>query len=270
VQLVAGGSLFAALGLTLAAPMPVLLWAPLVFGIPHLLGDLWVLGWSAGAPNGALRWVAGPLALMMVLRALAAAGWGAPANADVLAGTAAVLLGAASTRSVARLGAAAALCVPLWVFAAYVPLVLAHLHNVLAVGLVCLWGPRRLGLGLALASALGVAVILGGAADGALAPFGGLEPGSLAATLAPGLSAVWAERSVTAFCFAQLVHYLCWVWLLPTVSGASAGGGALVLGALLLPAVALAADPAQVRAGYLGFVVFHGWFELAMLAAWRR
>ena len=223
---------------------------------------------------------------LLGLRLLSAVGVGYPPWLEILVGTAGVLLGAASTRSATRIGIAAVACAPAWVFASQAALLLGHVHNAVAVGLLILWGPRRFGIGVAVFSAAVYAALLGGAADGALTPFAGLAPTALAKALAPGIADPWAARLVTAFCFAQLVHYLCWIGLLPvllrdtpgnprplsTALRADLGLPLLllgVLGSIALP-IAAAWDPARVRSTYLSIVVFHGWMELAVLAAWRR
>ena len=43
---------------------------------------------------------------------------------------------------------------------------------------------------------------------------------------------------------------------------------AATVGALALP-LAATWDPVHVRAGYLSIVLFHGWMELSVVAAWR-
>ncbi len=153
-----------AFALTGLAPGPALLVAPLLFGVPHVLGDLWVLLLRPGAPRAARR--------------------GHP-------------------RRPPRGGVD--------------PLALAHLHNAVAVMLVFASGPRAVGLALAALSGAGPVAILGGALDGRLTAFAGLERTALAHALP--FAGVW--------------------------------------------------DPVRVRAGYLSIVLFHGWLELSVLAAWR-
>lgn len=273
-----------AAAVTAWAPMPALLLAPLLFGVPHVLGDLWVLLLRPGAPRRVAAWIAGPILALLALRSAAALGVTYPPWVEVIVGTAGVLLGAASTRSPARIALALAVCSPAWLFLGQTPLVLGHLHNAVALVLVLAWGPRGVGLGLALITAIVFALTFAGVFDGALGPFGGLTPAGLAASLAPGVAQPWADRWVTSFAFAQLLHYLCWVWLLPAAHKDSRGRSrgffealradlglpllaAGALGAVLLPLLGFW-DPVQARAGYLSLVLFHGWLELAVLAAW--
>lgn len=286
VAAVAVALVLGAAALTWLAPMPALLLAPLLLGVPHVVGDLWVLLLRPGAQRRVWPWVVAPLLGLVLLRALAAAGLGVPAPAEVALGALAVLLGAASTRSAQRVGLALLACLPLLVFWDRVGLVLGHLHNAVAVAVLVWWGPRRLGLAVAGVCVVVAAAIFAGLADGALAPFGGLDPDSLARTLAPGVAAPWAGRWVSSFCFAQLVHYLCWVGLLPVLLRDRPGPrrpllaalradlgrplvAAAVVGAVAVPLLATW-DPVAVRSGYLSLVLFHGWMELSVLAAWRR
>lgn len=273
------------LGLTVRAPTAAMLLAPLLLGVPHVLGDLWVLFFRPGGIHRVGAWIGPPLLALIALRAGMALGLDYPSALEPLVGTAAVLLGAASTRSPRRIGAAALLCLPVWAAPAAAALLLGHLHNAVAVGLLLLWGPRRLGLTMALLSLGGLGLIAAGVADAALRPFAGLDPASLVASLAPGLPHPWADRLVLAFCFGQLVHYLCWTALLPACLRDAGGprrpllralrqdlGAPLLLlgglGALALPLAGLG-DPVLIRSGYLSVVLFHGWMELAALAAFR-
>lgn len=276
----------AALSLTMIHPSGALLVGPLVLGVPHLLGDLWVLLRRPAASRDLARFVAAPLLGLVALRGAGLAGFTYPAWVEVVLGTGAVLLGAASTRSATRVFLVALACTPAWLAADHVALVLGHLHNAVAVALLVAWGPRAVGLAVLGATAAGLAAIGGGLLDGRLVDFGPLHPAELVAALAPDVAAPWGERLVLSYAFAQLVHYLAWVALLPAClrdAGATARrpylaalradlGGPLV-GAGLLASVGLPLagmfDPAGVRTGYLSLVLFHGWLELAAVAAFR-
>ncbi|MCB9740171.1 MAG: hypothetical protein H6747_12975 [Deltaproteobacteria bacterium] len=212
---------------------------------------------------------------------------------------AAALFGAASSARRRLLGSAAAfgLCIMLlcWPHRAFVAF--AHAHNVVGVAvwlLLAADGPRRGGRWLLAGLWLGGhALLLGGTLDGVSAaagaywaPASGLDFAAMGDQLAPGLEWPHAARWVQSFAFGQSVHYLVWTRLLPQQCDPRAApstfradlqmarrvfrrGGLALLAALGvgLPLLALVIG-ARARDGYLHAIAFHGWLELAALAAW--
>ena len=302
LAVLASGHVAVALALTVLAPLWLLLLAPLVLGVPHIVSDVRFLlvrpprSLAAGAALGLLV----PLGLMTALRALSAAGGPSFPEAEPMLGMAAVALGAllaqprgaAAVLTAAGVVALAALAlarprdVALW---------LGHAHNLIAVGLWVAWskgalrrGPVALVVGLI---ALGIAVIASGvlepltaAMSGFDAPLGRFDMGALVDTLAPDLEPTLGLRLVLIYAFAQSMHYTLWLRLVPgtmapspapqsfrrgvTALRADLGrvGLAVAVGlSVLVPVVAIG-DPVGTRATYLALVLFHGWLELAVIA----
>lgn len=212
---------------------------------------------------------------------------------------AASLFGAAARGGRRLLGGALALglCAALlaWPHRAFV--VFAHAHNVVGV-LIWLILARAGGHGRGRWLLVGLwlgghALLLSGALDGVSAaadahwaPASGLDFAAMEEQLAPGLEFPHASRWVQSFAFGQSVHYLAWTRLLPqqcdpraapstfradvhTARRVFRDGGlaALALLGVGLPLLALVIG-AQARDGYLHAIAFHGWLELAELAAW--
>ncbi|MCC7013322.1 MAG: hypothetical protein IT454_12225 [Planctomycetes bacterium] len=273
------------LALTLLAPLWLLLLAPIVLGIPHVIGDFRCLvgrGSSAREPR-VLAAVAAPLTLMTLLRAAALAGAEPWPRVDIACGIAAVCAGlwGARTRIRARVAAvASALLVGslACMHASAATLVLAHAHNLLAFCVYFAWARRRSEARLSLVAygvALGCLMLVPlplEAEDSAA----GLSLSRLAEQFAPGLSASWAQRVVLVFAFTQAVHYAVWVWLAPRDRAATSRIGSATgeawIAAIAIAAVPLLAlaNPLGVRSAYLSLVAFHAWFELAVLASWWR
>lgn len=271
--------------LTWLAPLWLLLLAPLVLGVPHVIGDLRCL--TSREPNArelrVLFAISAPLALMTLLRAATLAGWGTWPRSDIACGIAAVCAGVFAARVGVRARAMAIAGVALvgivaCLHSATALLVLAHAHNLVAFGVYFVWARRRsearfafVLYGLALGMLLFAPVSVDG--DGVV---GGMSFDRLAEQFAPGLPADWARRIVLAFAFTQAVHYAVWVWLAPrervgiarfefTRHGMWLAAAAVVA----VPLFALA-DPAATRSVYLTLVAFHVWFELAVFASWWR
>ena len=296
----AGIHLSLGLVLTGLAPMWVLLVGPLVLGVPHVAGDLRHL--LLRPPTPLPRLFVGalliPLGLMTALRVASMAGFGSFASVEIALGAIAVALGALWARGrplvqgAIGLGAVG-LLVAAWARPGEAALILGHAHNVVALALWTWWvGPGRGRWLVPLAAAAAVALILAGgldplvAATGGLEPVGGLDLATMSATLAPSLPHPWAQRAVLAFTALQALHYSLWIWCIPAAPTFAREAAptapraawrqwwadlgtplavAVILGAIALPIAGLF-DPAQLRAGYLSLVLFHGWLELAVAA----
>jgi hypothetical protein len=277
------------LALTVGAPLWLLALSPLVYGMPHLLADVRYLVVRPGFHRRlALCLCAGP--------PLVAASLGAGARAGFLAVVAAALCARATPRARAALAVPALLLSGLSFHLGYtMDLVLAHLHNFVAVALWWTWRRRRgegrlhhlLPLGLFVLCTL----LLLGWGDRAAGAFAALLPEPAGQDLdyqiwwlAPGLSASLGIRLVLCFAFAQAVHYGIWVRLIPEEDrpqrtprsfGASVVALRADLGAwplLLTFALALALcawaifDLAAARVGYFRLALFHGPLEFCAVA----
>lgn len=278
---------------TILAPLWMLALGPVLLGVPHLLADLRYCvvrpGWHR--QRALLVGVGLPL-LALALGAGTAIGFAAVAG--MCAGLEAERPIPAWRRAIGvALAAAAALACVVWGSAT--TLVLLHLHNFVAVLLWWRWrarGPAFARLPLALfigASLLIAAGALEGPGLAQLQALGASALGPLSldhhlAALAPGLEGPAARRLVLLFTFAQSVHYVIWLRLIPeddrerrTPRSFRASWRALVeeLGPIVWLALALACalvgwallDLAAARAGYLRLARFHAFLEFAVLAS---
>jgi hypothetical protein len=275
-----GGALVAlALVISGCAPAWVLALGPLVWGVPHVLADVRYLVVRPGFHRRPA--VAIPVVLGLVL-SIAIGVRGAIAGAAA----AAVLSRAPVWRKIALSALGAALIAAVSAAGRTSDVVFAHLHNFVAIGFFCAWRRRgtRLWLVPVCAFAVGAALVLGGALDG-LAPavttrIGTFDLDLARRALAPGLRGVPATRLVLLFAFAQSVHYVVWLALVPAESrsrGAPpsfrqaaralrADLGAWVLALAAVTALVFATwgaiDVDGARSAYLAAASFHGWLEI--------
>ena len=273
--------MLAAAALAGLAPLWALLVGPIVFGVPHVIGDvrsLW-LRRPGGFGGPVATRVACALFAMTSLRAASMCGAAIPLEAELVCGVLAVALaalgGARDHRArigwilgITALGSCAAFA------ARETLLVLAHAHNLVALALWLAWTPRaRQARGVALVYALGLLAVLW-LSDASVQgrTIESFEGTRIAGELAPGLTPGLADALVRSFAFAQLVHYGIWSWQLPGQSRASLredlGSVGLVACALLciaVPACGLWA-PVETRSTYLQLAIAHGWIELSVVA----
>jgi hypothetical protein len=191
-------------------------------------------------------------------------------------------------------GLAGAFCWAGWLAPNAVRLVMAHLHNPIAL---CIWAlvfsPTRsrvrgvlLAVGAATVMLLVTPLAWLGFQHGAVQSFG-LHSFAAAEKLAPFVSSVpLALGVVSSFAFLQSVHYAVWLHAIPqeatrgegtltfrmSFRGARAELGRLGLGiaaliVILVPAFGLFA-PLRTHAVYLSLATFHGYLELGALALW--
>jgi hypothetical protein len=286
VGLTLAGWVLVAFTLSSLVPIWMLALGPILLGVPHVLGDVRYLVVRRGLHRRA------GIVVLAGIPLLVAATIGGLLAALVGAGGALVASRASPRRKLGGL----ALLSPLIALSATYPLeadlVFAHGHNLVGVTLFWLWRPRRGAAHLLALLAFGVAcgLILAGAttpllmAAGDLSAFANVQPDALAWSLAPGVEGPWALRLLLLFAFAQSVHYLVWVRLMPeedrgrdTVRTFGASWESLVsdLGLWLVAGAALVAlaiaiwavaDLAAARYGYLRMALFHGQLELVALA----
>ncbi len=260
-------------------PTAVLLVGPLVLGIPHVLSELRVLSRRVQMNRVTLCWVLAPLVLLILLRVSEQSGMERPSGSDVVLGCVAMLAAAIARPgdSTDRLGRVL-IVVGVSVLALYdtrlTTLVLAHLHNLIALLFLFLWSRSMRG-GRAVVLIAGM-VLAAGALGLAAKPS---EPSEfisgLQQTLAPGLSAATGYWLVLTYAFAQLIHYVTWLVWIPAVKpaagtpGSRRGGAfiaALIIVAMGLPMLAAIESPIALRDQYLALSSFHGWLELTVLA----
>lgn len=280
--------LLMALALTCAAPTYTFALAPLVLGVPHLLVDIrYLVVRPRLHERRYLALAAGaPLAVAAFTQNVAIG----------LFASVVVALFAEGSRGRRSLVASVALAVT--IVAAVMPrtagLVLAHAHNAIgAIFVVAVFSRRRWleaipVLGFVL---LSLAIMLG-AFDGAIfRPFAVREVAGAdslmrtIAQLAPVSDPVLALRLVALFVFAQGVHYVAWLRLVPELARERRGvrsfssslralvqdvGPWFIVLALLAAAIVLGVAATRSLAAsrdlYLALASFHAPLELAALA----
>ena len=277
-----------ALALAIGAPLWLLAIGPIVLGVPHVLSDLRYLWVQQDLHRNRRIWLL-VVPLLIVGTATAEVSWG-------LAAAALGLFAVPSTRGRRLVGLL--VLAPLLAVSLSWPgptnLAFAHLHNLIAVGLWWFIWPRRERwhyVVLALLVAATVALSLGlfdrvvvGAHAAIAGPATGHPFGYYAYTLAPFAEPVMATRLVILFAFAQSVHYLSWLRLIPedartrrsprpfasTYRALREELGLVVLGLATLGALGVAIwaalDLAAARDGYLRAAIGHGHLELAAAA----
>lgn len=263
-------------------PLWMLALAPFVWGVPHLLADVRYLVVRQGLHRERLL---GPLLLASLVAGLVLGVRG------TLLGAVTVTLACPGTlpRKLAWTLGLSMLAALAWWAGPTGDVVLAHAHNLVAVGLWLAWRSRTrawhwLPLGVFTAGA--VWLLLGNVTE-VLDRTGGLQPpvealslDDLAWQLAPVADPDLALRLVLLYGFAQGAHYVMWIHLLPTEDRARpvprsfrrswralrADLGPWLPALALVVAVALAgwavADLVAARLGYFQLAWFHGHLEL--------
>jgi len=198
--------------------------------------------------------------------------------------------------TLARAGLLGAAVLAAWLAPSGLRLVMAHAHNVVAIGIWALLFCKARRRALVVSALLALATLLLLASP--LAWFGfkhglvqsfGLHAFAAANNLAPFAdSAPLALGVVASFAFLQSIHYAVWLHAIP--QEATPGEGTLsfrmsfralrrelgtwgmTLAALLAAAVPLAGlvAPLRTQAVYLQLASFHGYLELGALALWWR
>jgi hypothetical protein len=271
-------------------PLMMLAVAPVLLGVPHVAADLrYLVVRRATLPRRA--WA--PLAVAAIMSTVAAALGDVPLM--VACGLGGVALAAALAHGrPARRALVTAVVALLLAGALAAPrtaaLTMAQAHNFVAVALA-LWLVRdkmRLPWLPALLFGAGVVAIAAGALDaplGAALARAGHATALFATAVAPrSAPSVVILRSVGVFAFAQAVHYGAWLRVVP--DGERAGerpigyrrslallradfGRATTLVIILSVALPLAAcfALADARGAYFTLAAFHGYLELAFVAA---
>lgn len=268
------------LAFALFAPIPAMVLGPLLLGVPHLVGDVRVLWWQrpGDIDDRTIARILTPLVAMTGARMLGSA-IPSPAVVEVALGCVAVVIAVHAGLATSRARAVAiAAALPLAGFAASfataTQLAIAHAHNVVAFVAWMAWTRTpRVAWGVAIAYVAAWIVVVAwpiGDLEIAAGAFGATAS-TFSVSLAPGLDAAQGALVVRTFVFAQLVHYGVWTFALPRIAAARErrlprGAWVAILAACALVPLVGAFDPLGVRGAYLSLVVFHGWFELAVLA----
>lgn len=269
--------------LAVVAPRWMLALGPIVLGVPHILADARYL---VVRPRFHER----TAILLAVLPPLAAGLWTADlAWAAVAMAAAGVVARGTVLRKVAVVAVAAALYAACAYYGRLSAIVFAHLHNFIAIGLWWSLRPRRREIAPLVLYVAACAAIALGLFDFAfevlrLPPIGTSLRGH-GRDLSPSwFSPELAVRAAVFFAFAQSIHYVVWLRLIPEdgrertaprpfVSSFRAlvtDLGPWALAAFALGALAIVGwgfvDLAQARSGYLRMAVVHGHLELAAAA----
>ncbi len=274
-----GGALLVVTALlsAIVAPGWMLALGPLVWGVPHVLADVRYLVVRPGMHRRPLilASLALGIALSFVIGVRGAIGGAALA----------VLLSRATVgRKVSLVAALGGLFGLAGAFGYVADVAFAHLHNVIALAFFCAWRRRssRLYLLPVAAFVAGALFIVAGGGDGlvTLTRLGSFDLELAEDALAPGLDPTAALRLVLLFTFAQSVHYVVWLALVPAEARArntppSIRQGARALVSELGPIVLVVAfgaalffaglalhDVARARNFYLAAASFHGWLEV--------
>jgi hypothetical protein len=273
----------AAVAATVAAPMLLLSATPLAFGVPHLVADVRYLVLRPGLHRiKALAWVLVPLALVSLTGVVAV---GLLAPAVVLVAAPMHARRRAAGLAVWAVATAAALAWQQWATFVFV-----HAHNLIAVGMWCMWR-RRAGrpvIGFALLFVAASAGLVFFGPRSGVAPAAATDDGLrfIVQTVAPFSNPRIAWALVLWFAFAQSVHYGIWLRLIPDEDRArpaprsfresyralrsDSNGWFIAAAAAVALALAVWAvfDLSMARTGYLRLAAFHGYLELAALAWW--
>jgi hypothetical protein len=264
--------------MTALAPALLLVWMPLVLGVPHLANDIRFL--VLPLPR---RSLAVAVLAMLALVSLEAARLATGAHVLQLeAGVVAAWLlatlaldGPVRRRALGVALFASALIVGMPV--AFVAIA-ALAHNLVAIGAwIALARPgRRQAVTTAIAIAVATLVVALVGPDLAAASGGDASPwltiDKAAHVMFGWLPQVPARALLLAFTFLQGVHYAIWLaWIpagRPALTRSGLGLAAVVLGTLVVVGAAVLVGPAWARTTYLALATFHIYLELVVLFAW--
>lgn len=242
----------------IAAPAVLIVWMPIVLGVPHVGNDLRLL--VAPLPRWPRALAVIACGLLLVLRVIAVATGVVlmRAEAVVVAGWLLAMVSLAPTTP-ARFAAVAACAVAVIALPVTFATAAAFAHNLAAVvAWIVLARPgrrRAITMIAALAVALALAMFVGPhvAGQGALLD-------KAAQTLFPGLP--HGRALIIGFTLLQAVHYAMWLVYMPRrwPPALALAGGAVVIAAGVMNAT-------WARATYLSLATFHVYLELVVLAA---
>jgi hypothetical protein len=228
------------------APLWLLLIAPLVLGVPHVVADVryLVLHPRTRMARPLVLALTAAFGAMTVLRFSAILGGEVYLRGEMIAAFVALFaaVGLTQTSRVARFiafGVVAIAAIPALAWPHPSAVVFAHAHNLVALGIFLVWArpaaarpsafaAKKAGLlgrpALVIGGAfvLASALILAGALDAVTHAAGGFTSDAAGLTfegmtvvLAPGIEGAMAARLVMLYAFAQAVHYTLWLRLIP-------------------------------------------------------
>lgn len=289
---------------TLFFPLWLLLLGPLILGVPHIISDIryLLIRPPEEVSRGAVFGILAALTAMTGLRIYAMATYHWLPQWEMMCGCVAVFAGLLFVRkpNIWQLP-----LVGLMVFGTYTAFVyprsailwLGHIHNFVAFGLWLYWskgeGPWSRYIGV-LVLYLGCIAMIGfgvwesfAASMGAFhSPQSGLDFGELVKLLAPGMDPTFGFRLVLIYAFAQAIHYVVWLRLVPgnqhfypkprpttfkenferlRMDFGTLGLYLCILGTVAIPIMALF-HATGTRNMYLSLVLFHGWLEFSVIA----
>lgn len=300
IPLLLGVHAVAALLLAVLAPTLLLMAGPLVLGVPHLVSDVRYLILRPASSVKLRALLLTGSALLLLLRVAQNLGLARVDTAELWTAASMILTASwlvASRRTLWRFGLVLAALLLLggaaWFWPRTSRVVLAHAHNLVALGL-WVFGFARLRRAAGLL-ALGFVGVGGLLLATPLAWFGfelglreclGLNAFEAAAALAPGVaSTTLALGLVASFAFLQSLHYAVWLHAVPqeetrgnaTLSfrmsarqlrrelGAGGLGAAAAL-TLAVPLLAFFGSAVGTKDLYLSLSSFHAYLELAACA----
>jgi hypothetical protein len=294
-----GLSIVLALVLTAVAPLELLALGPLVLGVPHLAADVRYLVVRPGLHRRPAFWVAVVAPLLAL--GLTSTSW---LGFVAMLGAVLTLPSVWTARRIVMAVVAAALLVASFTLPRVIAPVIAHAHNLIAVGFFLAWphlvsrertsGWHRAATMLFVLASI---AIFAGALDTLALDAGRLEVGEgmgtnvdvHLATLVPSslleVEHALALRFVLFFAFAQSVHYATWLRAIPdedreretprtfraSLEAMRLEGSLPVMVVFGMLALGLgvwaAIDLYDARMGYLRGALFHGYLELAVIGA---
>jgi hypothetical protein len=266
----------AILAASLVAPALILVWMPIVLGVPHVASDIRYLLLPLPRREVVLGAVACGALVAVRVAAIATGASVLRVELAIVGAWLIAALAAVPARRGARLAAAgiAAAVVALPVAAAAIA---ALAHSLVAiVAWIVVARPARRERALVVGAVLAAAAIAGVLGPAIAAHTGGdatpwLTLDRAARTLFPGLPGGLAAALAVAFAFLQAIHYAIWLAWVPADRPAPRRGAlpALAVGAATLGVVAAAAvDAAWARTTYLALATFHIYLELVVLGVW--
>ncbi len=280
--------------IAIGAPLWLLALGPIVLGVPHVLADIRYLWVQPGFHKRLAVWLV--VVPGLVIGAVTAqVAWG------LLAAMLALFVAPSSgsrralwTRRAIGIGVLLPLAVLAVRWSGPATLIYAHAHNLIAVGLWwAMWRRKQRWHWLVLGLFVGLSVLIGsGAADAGIeagtalfgTSVGGREFALQARRLAPWADAASAPRLLVLYVFAQSVHYVIWLRLVPEEARTRSSPrpfrssyralrselGLPLLAMAVLSALVIAiwatVDLWSARSGYLRAAVFHGHLELVAAA----
>ncbi|HEY5951358.1 MAG TPA: hypothetical protein VIV40_37955 [Kofleriaceae bacterium] len=274
---------------TLVAPALLLVWMPIVLGVPHIASDVRFL--VLPLPRRQVVVSLGACAALVALKAASLVGGVSLLRAEMIVVAvwllALLALARPSSRShvMQRHGAAVKPSRALWLFAAFAAMTIialplqfaiiaAFAHNFIAIiaWLVVKRPARREAACVIATIAIAVAVLVVAGPTVAAVTGGSASPwltvDKAAHVMFGGVALPTARALMIGFAFLQAVHYAIWLdWIPRGRPRLATKPWLLVVAGTLAVVGAAVVDPAWARATYLALATFHIYLELVVLTA---